>query len=254
MKTDAMTQENQAEAEIQRLNSELDAANQNLEAFNYSVSHDLRAPLRHILGFVGILQAAAGRTLDESTRQHLQIIAQSAARMERMFDALTEFSRIGQAEMHFAQTSLAALVEDVRRDFRGEIKGRDIEWQIGDLPEVTGDPTMLRQAVVNLLSNAIKYSRTRRKAKIAIGATNGEHETICFVRDNGVGFDMKCADRLFGMFQRFHRSEEFAGTGAGLATVRRIVSRHGGRTWAEGKTGGGATFYFSIPKPPEETP
>ena len=258
-----MTKEKQAEDEIERLNSQLDsrvveptarleAANQELKAFSYSVSHDLRAPLRHIVGYVDILQTAAGQTLDETSRQHLQTLARSATQMGQMIDALLELSRLNRAEMRFKRVNLAALVEDVRRELRGEITDRDIDWQIGDLPEVRGDPVMLRQAIVKLLSNAIKYTRTRPKAKIEIGAENGGRETTFFVRDNGVGFDMNYADKLFGVFQRLHRSSEFEGAGAGLAIVRRIIHQHGGRTWAEGISDGGATLYFSIPKPPEK--
>ena len=248
MKTGAMMQEKLAKAEIQRLNSELEAANQDLEAFNYSVSHDLRAPLRHIIGYVDILQSAASQTLDETSRKHLQSIEQSATQMGQMLEALLAFSRMGRTEKRVERVSLAAVVEEARRELRGEIKGRDIDWQIGDLPEVRGDPVMLRQAIANLLSNAIKFTRPRRKAKIEIGTKNGGSETIFFVRDNGVGFDMNCASKLFGVFQRFHPASEFEGSGIGLANVRRIIHRHGGRTWAEGKVDGGATFYFSIPK------
>jgi len=147
--------------------------------------------------------------------------------------------------------NLAALVEDARLELRIESKGREIDWQIGDLPEVQGDSVMLRQAIVNLLSNAMKYTRTRAKAKIEIGAKDYGRETIFFVRDNGVGFDMNYADKLFGVFQRLHPSSDFEGTGVGLAIVRRIIHQHRGRTWAEGKADGGATLYFSIPKQPE---
>jgi light-regulated signal transduction histidine kinase (bacteriophytochrome) len=251
-----------AETEVQRLNSQLEsrvielmaqleAANQELKAFSYSVSHDLRAPLRHILGYVDILQTATNQTLDQTARQHLQAVAQSATQMGQMIDALLELSRLDRAEMHLRRVNLAALVGEVRRELRSEIKGRDIDWQIGDLPAVLGDPVMLRQALVNLLSNAIKYTRTRPRAKIEIGAKNVGRETICFVRDNGVGFDMNYADKLFGVFQRFHPSSEFEGTGIGLSIVRRIIHQHGGRTWAEGKANGGATLYFSIPRTPE---
>jgi PAS domain S-box-containing protein len=258
-----MTQEKQTEEEIHRLNTQLEsrvvertaqleAANQELEAFSYSVSHDLRAPLRHILGYVDILQSTAGEALDKSSRQYLDTIARAAAQMGHLIDALLEFSRMGRSEMRSEQVSLAALVEDARRELRGEAKGREIQWRVGDLPEVQGDPLMLRQAVVNLLSNAIKYTGTRAKAKIAIGVKSTAKETVFFVRDNGVGFDMDYADKLFGVFQRFHRGNEFEGTGIGLANVRRIIHRHGGRTWAEGKTDKGATFYFAIPKAREE--
>lgn len=253
MKTKPATQAKRDEAEIQRLNSELEAANQNLEAFNYSVSHDLRAPLRHILGFVDILQTTASQKLDETSRQHLQTIEQSANQMGHMLEALLAFSRMSRAEMHVERVSLAALVKGAQRELRVEIKGRDIDWQVGDLPEVQGDSVMLRQAVVNLLSNSIKFTRPRPKAKIEIGAKNGGNETIFFVRDNGVGFDMNYAHKLFEVFQRFHPANEFEGAGIGLANVRRIIHRHGGRTWAEGKVDGGATFYFSIPKLLEDT-
>jgi signal transduction histidine kinase len=242
----------QLESRVSERTAQLEAVNQELEAFSYSVSHDLRAPLRHILGYVDILQTVARQTLDETSRQHLQTIARSATQMGHMIDALLEFSRMDRAEMHFKRVSLAALVEDVRRELHSEIKGRHINWRIGALPEVQGDPVMLRQAIVNLLSNAIKYTRTRRKAKVEIGAKKSARETIFFVRDNGVGFDMNYADKLFGVFQRFHPSSEFEGTGVGLAIVRRIIHQHGGRTWAEGKADGGATLYFSIPKPPKE--
>lgn len=262
--TDARTQAKTAGDETQRLNAklqfrltertaQLEALKQELESFSYSVSHDLRAPLRHILGYVDILQTGVGEKLDETSRRHLQTIAQSATQMGMMIDALLELSRAGRAEMHARRISLAALVEDARRDLRDETNGREIDWQIGDLPEVHGDPVMLRRAIVNLLSNAMKYTRNRLKAKIEIGAKNDGRETIFFVRDNGVGFDMNCTEMLFGAFQRFHRPDEIEGLGIGLAIVRRIIHQHGGWTWAEGKVSGGATFYFSIPNPPEES-
>lgn len=257
-----MTRQKEAEEEIQRLNSELEArvlertkqleaANQNLEAFNYSVSHDLRAPLRHILGYVDILRTNASSPLNKEQRQLLQTIAKSAAQMGKMIDTLLKFSKMGRAEMHFKRVNLAALVKDARNELHDEIKGREIDWQIGDLPKVRGDPIMLRQAVVNLLSNAVKYTRTRPKAKIEIWAKDEGSETIFFVRDNGVGFDMNYASKLFGVFQRFHPASAFEGTGIGLANVRSIIHRHGGRAWGEGKVDAGATFYFSIPKTPE---
>jgi light-regulated signal transduction histidine kinase (bacteriophytochrome) len=201
---------------------------------------------------VDILQTGAKQTLDVGSRQHLQSIARSVTEMGQMIDALLQFSRLSRAKMHFKRVSLAAVAQDVRRELRNEIKGRHITWQIGHLPEMQGDLLMLRQAIVHLLSNAIKFTRTRRNAKIEIGAKKGARETIFFVRDNGVGFDMSYADKLFGVFQRFHRSTEFEGTGVGLAIVRRIIHKHGGRTWAEGKADGGATFYFSLPELTEE--
>jgi light-regulated signal transduction histidine kinase (bacteriophytochrome) len=225
--------------------------NQELQAFRYSTSHDFRAPLRHILGYVHILQSVAGPRLDKTSRQHLETIAQSAMQMGGMIDALLELSRVGRTEVRFQRVSLTALLDAARQELSHESKGRDIDWQVGDLPEVQGDPLKLRQAIVCLLANAIKYTRTRRKAKIQVGASRRGDEAIIFVRDNGVGFPMKCAGKLFGVFQRCHPPGQFEGTGIGLAIVRRIVHQHGGRTWAKGKADGGATFYVSIPKPAE---
>ena len=241
-----------AEGEIQRLNLQLAAASQELDAFNYSVAHDLRAPLRHIAGYVDILQTAASPTLDATNRKHLQTIAQSATQMGQMIDGLLELYRVGHAEMNCQRVSLAALVGDARGNLRAETNDRKIDWQIGDLPEVQADSVLLCQAIGNLLANAVKFTRSRPVARIEIGAELDGRETILFVRDNGVGFDMKSAGRLFGVFQRFHHASEFEGTGMGLAIVRRIIQRHGGRTWAEAKSGGGAMFYFSIPNPPAE--
>ncbi len=238
---------------VQECTAQLEAARQELELFSYSVSHDFRAPLRHILGYVEILQTEASDALDETSRQHLQTIAQSATRMGQMIDALLEFSQMGRTEMRCQRVSLALLVEEARRELRSEITGREIDWRIGDLPDVQGDPRMLRQALVQLLSNAVKFTRARAKATIEIGAKNIGRETIFFVRDNGVGLDVPRADRLFGLFQRFHQSGEFSGTGVGLAKFRRIIHQHGGRVWAEGTPDAGATFYFALPQPQEET-
>jgi light-regulated signal transduction histidine kinase (bacteriophytochrome) len=232
----------------------LEAANEELEAFSYSVSHDLRSPLRHIAGYVEILQAEAGANLDESSRQHLQTVADSATRLGHLIDALLSFSRMGRSEMREQRISLATLVEEARHELRQEIQGRDIDWQTGELPDVPGDALMLRQVIVNLLSNALKYTRPRPRAKIEIGAADTGQEIVFFVRDNGVGFDMQYRNKLFGVFQRLHTAREFEGTGIGLANVRRIIHRHGGRTWAEGEVGSGATFYFSIPKSAKANP
>jgi len=154
--------------------------------------------------------------------------------------------------MRHQHMSLAALVEEARRELRHDAEGRDIDWKIGKLPDVRGDPIMIRQVIINLISNALKYTRKCKQAKIQIATTVSDDETVFFVRDNGVGFDMQYADKLFGVFQRLHPANKFEGVGIGLANVRRIVHRHGGRTWAEGKVDGGATFYFSIPKKPKE--
>lgn len=255
----AATERRRAHEEIARLNAELEqrvvvrtaelkAAYQEMEAFSYSISHDLRAPLRHIGGFVQLLQQEAAAGLDESCQSYLTTIADATQHMGRLIDDLLELSRTSRAELHLTRFSLKELVASVRRDLHKECLGREIEWIIGDLPEIEGDPNLLRQVLVNLLSNALKYSRPQPKARIEIGSNTSEPEEIFFIRDNGVGFDMRYAGKLFGVFQRLHRPQEFEGTGVGLANVRRIIERHGGRVWAEGEVGQGATFFFTLPK------
>ena len=235
-------------AQLGRRVSELAALNQELEAFSYSVSHDLRSPLRHIAGFAQLLEKNASASLDEKSRRFLTTIVDAARRMGGLIDDLLVFSRMGRSEMRMTRVALSPLVKEIRAELAGEAAGRDVVWSVNGLPEVQGDPSLLRQVLMNLMSNALKYSSTREKAEIEIGWRPGpDGETVVFVRDNGVGFDMKYADKLFGVFQRLHRAEEFEGTGIGLANVRRIVQRHGGRTWAEGAVDRGATFYFSLP-------
>lgn len=228
--------------------AELEAANKELEAFAYTVSHDLRAPLRHIDGFLELLQRRMKGTLDERSQHYMTTISDSARHMGQLIDDLLAFSRMGRNEMIKTSVDLGALVEGVIREFAPETQDRTVNWHIASLPIVTGDRAMLRLVLVNLLSNALKFTRQRQPAEIEIGCLpNQDNEIIVFIRDNGVGFDMAYADKLFGVFQRLHLADEFEGTGIGLANIRRIVTRHGGRVWAEGKVNQGATFYVSLP-------
>jgi len=244
----AFTERNRAEEQTRKLNAELENANKELESFSYSVSHDLRAPLRHIAGYSEMLKKRTASSLDDKSVHYLNAIIESAGHMGNLIDDLLSFSRIARTEVQRTTMSLDELVQETLKDFRTDMKGRTIAWKIDPLPRVEGDPPMLRLVFTNLISNALKFTRTRPEAKIEIGTLNGSGgEAIVFIRDNGVGFDMQYVDKLFGVFQRLHRADEFEGTGVGLASVRRIIERHGGRVWAEGSVGGGATFYLSLP-------
>jgi two-component system, chemotaxis family, sensor kinase Cph1 len=229
------------------LATELTRANKELEAFSYSVSHDLRAPLRHIAGYGDLLREQEGERMSEKSRRFLNNMLDSARFAGTLVDDLLTFSQMGRAALRPAPVDLGMLVRGVVQEFEQEGAGRRIEWVIGEMPRVTGDAAFLQLALRNLISNAVKYTRTRESAKIEIFATRSGDEHVIGVRDNGVGFDMKYGAKLFGVFQRLHRAEEFEGTGIGLANVRRIVERHEGRTWAEGRLGEGAVFYFSLP-------
>ena len=252
-----ITEGKRREDEIQGLNqelakrsAELESINKELEAFAYSVSHDLRAPLRHMAGYTELLQERASSVVDEKSNHYMAMILDSAKRMGNLIDDLLAFSRIGRAETQKTRFNLTQLVKEAVSEVREGTEGRNIAWKIGTLPDFYGDRSMLRLVLVNLLSNAIKFTRTRPQAEIEIGSANGNgDELIVFVRDNGVGFDMKYVNKLFGVFQRLHQAHEFEGTGIGLATVQRIIHRHGGKVWAEGVVDSGATFYFSAPRP-----
>src|SRR5437867_2883656 len=236
-----ITTRKEAEEVLTRRTAELEAANRELEAFSYSVSHDLRAPLRHIDGFSDMLREECGPALDDSGQYYLGVISDSVKQMGRLIDDLLAFSKMGRVEMRQTRISMDDLVKEVLGELTGETNGRNIEWEIQSLPAVLGDRSMMKQVWVNLLSNSVKYTRPRDLARIKIGCTRNNGQLEFYAQDNGVGFDMKYAEKLFGVFQRLHRTEEFEGTGVGLANVQRIISRHGGRTWAQSKVDEGAT-------------
>jgi K+-sensing histidine kinase KdpD len=235
--------------ELAKRSDELQATNKELEAFAYSVSHDLRAPVRHIAGFTELLQKHANPVLDDKSRHQINMILESASRMGNLVDDLLAFSRIGRAETQKTTIHLEQLVKAVIGEIAPDTQGRKITWRIGTLPICYGDPSLLRLVFGNLVSNAVKFTRTRPQAEIEINSLNHTpDEAVVFVRDNGVGFDMKYKNKLFGVFQRLHSQESFEGTGIGLATVQRIIHRHGGRVWAEASLNNGATFFVALPK------
>ncbi|KFE62901.1 ATP-binding protein [Hyalangium minutum] len=253
-----MTERRKAEEEVKRLNqtlerrvqartAELVEANKELESFSYSVSHDLRAPLRHITGFAQLLERRIGTHLDATSREYMKTISDAARQGGKMVDDLLNFSRMGRAELKKTQVSLDELISQVRRELAPEAEGRTVTWKVAALPQVQGDPALLRLVFKNLLSNALKYTRPKPEPTIEVDSREEEGDIHVWVKDNGVGFEMEYVDKLFGVFQRLHTADQFEGTGIGLANVRRIVARHGGRTWAEGKAGEGATFHFTLP-------
>jgi PAS domain S-box-containing protein len=224
----------------------LKVANAELEAFTYSVSHDLRAPIRQMEGFSKILGEHLGEEIDPEAAQYLRRIQEASLRMSRLVDDLLQLAQIGRQDPKPRRISLDSLVRDVLTNVRAEITDRNIEWRVAQLPEIVCDPGLIHIVFTNLLSNAVKYTRSREKAVIEIGRVFKDGQTVIYVRDNGVGFDMKYADKLFGVFQRLHRAEEYEGTGVGLATVNRIIRKHNGSIWAEAAPDNGATFFFTL--------
>jgi light-regulated signal transduction histidine kinase (bacteriophytochrome) len=235
-----------AQEVLRERTTQLDDANKELEAFSYSVSHDLRAPVRRVSGFANILLEDYAANLTADAHRYLVSINEGAMKMGQLIEDLLKFSRLSRQPLTKRRVSPADLAREVLEESRAEQENRHIEIQIDDLPICEADPVLLKQVFINLLGNALKYTRTREVATIQIGFENGSHPCIYFIKDNGVGFDMEYADKLFGVFQRLHSDFEFEGSGVGLAIVQRIISRHGGRIWADAIVDQGATFYFSL--------
>ncbi len=231
---------------VKERTKQLDEANKELESFSYSVSHDLRAPLRHITGFIQLLQKDIGNDLNEKNKKYLLYIVGAVKKMGSLIEDLLSFSRMGRTEMNKSKVNIDNIIIESIQDLKDEIHERNIVWKIGKMPVVAGDASMLKQVFINLISNAVKYTRLKEEAVIEIGVELKEDENIFYIKDNGAGFDMKYADKLFGVFQRLHSESQFEGTGIGLANVKRIINRHGGKVWATGEINNGASFYFTL--------
>jgi light-regulated signal transduction histidine kinase (bacteriophytochrome) len=221
--------------------------NHDLETFNYAVAHDLRGPLRHIDGFAHLLANELDPVMNDSSRKHMARIRKSILHMSHPLEDLLELARLGRHELKEQHCSLNNLIEEVVAALETDYKDRDVEWRIKELPFIDCDPTLMRQVFTNLLSNALKFTRTRQHAVIEVDQAVIDGQEVVFVRDNGAGFSMQYANKLFGLFQRLHRDEEFEGTGVGLVIVKRIMQRHGGRVWADAELDKGATFYLTFP-------
>ena len=244
------------ELKVEMRTAQLETANKELESFSYSVSHDLRAPLRHVVGFVELLNDHMQGTLDDQSRHYLEVISKATNDMGQLIDDLLSFSRIGKTAMESRKVDLNLLIKQVIEIFKLEMDKRSIEWDIGVLPNVNGDTEMLKLVLSNLISNALKFTSLKTSARIEIGSKPDPEKTnqvVFHIKDNGAGFDMQYREKLFGVFQRLHSQKDFRGTGIGLANVKRVIQRHGGKVWAEGVPEEGAVFYFTLPKYEEDT-
>jgi two-component system sensor kinase len=242
-----ITRRKRAEVEREKLIMDLEAANNELESFSYSVSHDLRAPLRAIDGFSQMLLKDIGDRLDPESVRKFNVISHNSKKMGHLIDDLLKLSRAGRAPVHHERINMKAGVEDVWKELRAGNPVRNMELTVGELPMARGDKTLIRQVLSNLLSNAVKFTKNKDKAEIEVSGSNSGDFNVYCIKDNGIGFDMRYYDKVFEIFHRLHNEREYEGTGVGLAIVKKIIERHGGRLWAESKPGEGATFYFTLP-------